>query len=60
MIDTVQVKLSCFTIEKLNEIENKMMKKGMAEQDINFIIGRLCDIYLTNSLKTQKTKEDKD
>lgn len=46
MMDKILVKLSMNTIEKLNEIENIMIKKGMAEQEINFIVGRLCDIYL--------------
>ena len=46
MIDKVLVSISVVNILKLNHIEDLMIKEGMAEQDINFIISKLCDIYL--------------
>jgi hypothetical protein len=45
MIDKVYVAVSAYHILRLKKIEEMMMKNGMAEQDISYIITRLCDFY---------------
>jgi len=46
MMDSVLVKISTRRFQQLIEIHELMEKEGMCDQDANFIIGRLIDIYL--------------
>jgi len=51
VMDKAEIKLSHATLMKIFEIEQIMESEGMAEQNYNFIIGRLCDFYLNKKEK---------
>lgn len=53
MFDKIQLTLSIHAIEKLIKAHNEMRKRNpsMAEQDCNFVIDRLCDMYLNKKME---------
>lgn len=52
IVDKMEIEISVGTLEKLSKVEKIMLKEGMAEQDFNFIIGRLADFFVEK--KTNK------
>lgn len=48
MEDRLKIGITCLTFEKLNEIENRMIKSGElgVVQDLNFMIDKLCNVWM--------------
>ena len=51
MLEKISIEISSVTYTLLLRVEEEMMKKGMAEQDANWIIRRALEFYMEKAKK---------